>query len=185
LHFAISIAIVGILRLRALSLRIAILAPAESARQNVAMPSIFQPTDSAEIVKRIQSLRPDAEAQWGKMQVAQMLAHLQQSVRVATGDLKLKRALIGILFGRMAKKGLTKPTPFKRGLPTAPEFRISDARDFASEQRKLVELVQRFSRGGPAALTKEQHPFFGSMTSEEWDLLQWKHLDHHLRQFGA
>ena len=149
------------------------------------MPSIFQPADSAEMVKRIQFLRPDARAQWGKMQVGQMLAHCRNAMSVATGDLNLKRSLFGLLFGRMAKKSLMKPEPFKRGLPTAPEFRITDARDFAAEQKKLVELVQRLTKGGPDGLTKEQHPFFGPMTGAEWDLLQWKHLDHHLRQFGA
>ena len=149
------------------------------------MKSLFRPDDNAEVVARIQSLRVGAKAQWGKMDAAQMLAHCQTAMRVATGDLKLKRSLFGLLFGRLAKKSLTRPEPFKRGLPTAPEFVVRDARDFTGEQRGLVELVQRFGQRGPAGLTREQHPFFGPLTAEEWDLLQWKHLDHHLRQFGA
>src|SRR5688572_20879059 len=149
------------------------------------MPSIFHAADSAEIVRRIQSLRSDSKPQWGKMQVGQMLAHCHEAMRVATGDLRLKRSLFGLLFGGLAKKSLHRSEPTRRGLPTAPEFRITDARDLATEQRRLVELVQRFTRGGPDGLTKEQHPFFGPLTIEEWDLLQWKHLDHHLRQFGA
>jgi hypothetical protein len=119
------------------------------------------------------------------MDVAQMLAHCQAPLRVATGDLPLKRALVGILFGRLAKKKLAGPQPFGHGMPTAPEFRVKDSRDFAVEHRKLVELVVAFGRNGPAGLTKLPHPFFGPMTVEEWDTLQWKHLDHHLRQFGA
>ena len=141
--------------------------------------------DNAALVRRIQSLPADREAAWGKMDAAQMLAHCQTAMRVSTGDLKLKRSLIGLLFGRLAKKSLTKPEPFKRGLPTAPEFRVRDRRDFTLEQRKLLELVQDIGRRGPAAFTREEHPFFGPMTNEEWDLLQWKHLDHHLRQFSA
>src|SRR5262245_59386048 len=156
-----------------------------AGRSDPRMDSLFRPDVNAAFVKRIQSLRPDAKAQWGKMSPAQMLAHCQAAMRVATGDLKLKRSFVGLLFGRLAKKGLTKPEPFKRGLPTAPEFLVRDARDFGAEQARMIELLQRFGRGGPAGLTKEAHPFFGPMKTEEWDLLQRKHLDHHLRQFGA
>ncbi len=148
-------------------------------------PSLFESNDHAEILRRIQALSPESQALWGKMQVAQMLAHCQAPLRVATGELPLKRALVGILFGRLAKKKLAGPQPFGRGMPTAPEFRVRDARDFAREREQLLELVRQFGRNGPAGLTKLPHPFFGPMTVEEWDTLQWKHLDHHLRQFGA
>jgi hypothetical protein len=104
---------------------------------------------------------------------------------MATGELTLKRALIGFLFGRLAKRKLTSPAPFGRNLPTAREFRVRDAGEFGSEREKLLELVQRFSARGPAGVPKEPHPFFGPLTAAEWDTLQWKHLDHHLRQFGA
>ena len=149
------------------------------------MKSIFEARDNAELVTRIRTLRPGAKPQWGKMDVAQMLAHCQTPLRVATGELPLKRSLFGILFGGLAKRSLTKPEPFKRGLPTAPEFVVKDARDFATEQAKLLELVQRFGQRGPDVLARGPHPFFGPLTTEEWDLLQWKHLDHHLRQFGV
>lgn len=149
------------------------------------MTSLFQTADLAAFQRRIQDLRPDSKAQWGKMDVAQMLAHCQVAFRMATGELTLKRALIGFLFGGLAKRKLTGPAPFGRNLPTAPEFRVRDARVFASEREKLVELVQRFSARGPAGVPTEPHPFFGSLTAAEWDTLQCKHLDHHLRQFGA
>lgn len=149
------------------------------------MPSLFQSADQALIVRRIQSIRADSTRQWGRMSAAQMLAHCQAPLLVATGALPLKRGLVGVLFGRLAKRKLAGPKPFGRDMPTAPEFRVRDERDFAREQQKLLELVRAFGQGGPAGLTKLPHPFFGPMTAEEWDLLQWKHLDHHLRQFGA
>ena len=46
-------------------------------------------------------------------------------------------------------------------------------------------LVDRFGVAGPSGLTSLPHPFFGPLSSEEWQALQWRHLDHHLRQFGA
>lgn len=146
--------------------------------------SLFHAEGTAAIVRRIQSLAPQSKARWGKMDVAQMVTHCQRPLEVATGELVLKRGLVGILFGKLAKRKLAGPEPFKPGLPTAPQFVVRDARDFAHERARLVELVQAFHRRGAPGLAKE-HPFFGPMTSAEWDQLQWKHLDHHLRQFGA
>lgn len=147
--------------------------------------SLFDPVGLAAMLARIDSLRADSPRVFGKMSIGQMLAHCQQPLRVALGELPLKRSLIGILFGRIAKKKLLDPKPWKVGLPTAPEFRIAGERDFTTERETLRALVQRFGRGGSAALTKKPHPFFGPLTVEEWQALQWKHLDHHLRQFGA
>ena len=90
-----------------------------------------------------------------------------------------------MLFGRLAKRQLLADKPWKHGMPTAPEFRVTEPREFAREHAALRALVERFGRGGPAALTKHRHPFFGRLTDDEWQALQWRHLDHHLRQFGA
>lgn len=147
--------------------------------------SLFDPSGLAKMTARIRTLRADATRAWGKMDVAQMLAHCQQPLRVAIGELPLKRSLIGVLFGRIAKKKLLSPAPWKPGMPTAPEFKITDSRDFAKEKEALLTLVQRFGKGGPAGLTKLPHPFFGPLTVDEWQRLQWMHLDHHLRQFGG
>ena len=147
--------------------------------------SLFSAEGLATMLARVDALRPDSARGWGKMDVAQMLAHCQQPLRVALGELPLKRMLIGILFGRLAKKKLLSPTPWKNGMPTAPEFKITDARDFAEEKAALRALVERFGHGGPAALTKQPHPFFGPLSVDEWQALQWRHLDHHLRQFGC
>jgi hypothetical protein len=114
-----------------------------------------------------------------------MLAHCHQPLRVALGELPLKRSLIGFLFGRMAKKMLLSPKPWKPDMPTAPEFKVQDQRDFDREKASLLALVKRFGQAGPAGLTKLPHPFFGKLTNDEWQALQWRHLDHHLRQFGG
>ena len=151
----------------------------------MATPSIFRAEDRAVLVARIRGLAPDAKRGWGKMDVAQMAAHCQVPLRVALGDQRLKRGLIGVLFGSLAKKSLMKDQPFKRGLPTDKAFVVRDARELAVERERLAALVERLGAGGTAALTTEPHPFFGALTPAEWDLLMWKHLDHHLRQFGA
>ena len=147
--------------------------------------SLFQREGLAAMLARIDRLRHDAKPQWGKMSLPQMLAHCQQPLRVATGELQLKRSLFGILFGRIAKWKMLAPGPMKKNLPTAPEFKIEKTRDIATEKSALQDLVRRFGQRGPAGLTQKPHPFFGPLLATEWDTLQWKHLDHHLRQFGA
>lgn len=148
-------------------------------------PSLFSAADRDAILDRLTRLRPDAERQWGKMSVGAMLAHCQMPLRVAVGDLELKRSLIGLLFGRMAKKKLLAPAPWKPDMPTAPEFKVQPKGDFETERRALATLVRRFGEAGPEGAPKKPHPFFGPLMPQEWDALQWKHLDHHLRQFGA
>jgi hypothetical protein len=147
--------------------------------------SLFDATGRAAMLARLDSLRADSQRQWGVMSIEQMLAHCQQPLRVAVGDLALKRSLIGVLFGRMAKKKLFAPEPWKKSLPTAPEFKIAKPGHFSTERATLRALIERFGSAGPAGFTKAPHPFFGPLTSDEWQALQWRHLDHHFTQFGG
>jgi len=151
----------------------------------MATKSLFNAADENEMLARIDRLRADSPAVWGKMSVAQALAHCQMPLRVATGELKLKHGLIGLLFGGIAKRTLTGPKDFSHDMPTDPKFVVKDARDFTRERGELVALVERFSKGGEQGLTREKHPFFGALTTAQWEALMWKHLDHHMRQFGV
>src|ERR1051326_6000736 len=149
------------------------------------MKSMFNQSDVNELLQRIDTIRPDSKPEWGRMNAAQMLAHSVTPLKVAVGDLKLERSLVGRLFGKMAKKKLTGGKPFGRNLPTDKHFVFTDQRNFDEEKSALVSLIRRFAESGPDGITKEPHPFFGDMTPREWDALTWNHLDHHLRQFGA
>jgi hypothetical protein len=106
-------------------------------------------------------------------------------LHVASGKVILKQSIIGKLFGKIAKRQLMRPEPFKKNMPTAPEFIVKKKPGFEAEKDKLINLIKSFSQNGHGGITKETHPFFGKMTMEEWDALQYKHLDHHLRQFGV
>jgi hypothetical protein len=114
-----------------------------------------------------------------------MITLCESPLKVALGEMPLKQSLICLLFGKIAKKQLLKPEPFKKNLPTAPEFVVKNTPDFDAEKQKLKSLIQRFSTTDKTLIIARPHPFFGKMTGEEWGVLQWKHLDHHLRQFGA
>ena len=148
------------------------------------MKSLFDSANNKEMIDRIQKLNINTKPEWGKMTVAQMVTHAQAPLKVALEELQLKRGLIGVLFGGIAKKKLTSPEPFGKNLPTDKNFKITGQPDFEKEKNKLIDYVQRFAKTGPAGITKNPHPFFGKLTSEEWDTLMYKHLDHHLRQFG-
>jgi hypothetical protein len=150
------------------------------------MKTLFQPGAAAEMCSRIASMRADSPRQWGTMTPSQVLAHCSLGMEMATGDLKPKRMLIGRLLGGVVKgKVLRDDAPLRRNTPTAPELVVSDERDFAAERDRLDALVRRFVDGGPQRVTRHPHTFFGAMTPDEWALLMYKHLDHHLRQFGA
>jgi hypothetical protein len=149
------------------------------------MKSLFNPADNQEIIDRINKLTPETLPDWGKMNVAEMLAHAQQPMKVALGELIIKPSVFGKFFGRFIKNGLLNDEPFKKGLPTAKEFLTPHHGKFEEEKNSLIALIQKFKNGGPDGISKDPHPFFGKMTGDEWDVFQWKHLDHHLRQFGV
>lgn len=137
------------------------------------------------MIDRLHKLSPDSQRQWGKMQMAQMLAHCKEAFKVPLTDGPLPRMIPGLLLGWMIKSKLYNDSPWKQGLPTAPNFVIKDERDFEKEKSALLELVDKFHTAGPGGAGRYPHPFFGKFTSEQWGKMMWKHLDHHLRQFGA
>ena len=146
--------------------------------------TMFQPQAVEGLRARLDRLRSDARAQWGKMNVSQALAHMATTMEMSLGDRTPPRALIGRLIGPFIKpKALA--APMRQGNPTSPELRISDQRDFETERKRLRGLMDRFAAGGPKVVTTQPHPFFGPMTPDEWALQMWKHVDHHLRQFGG
>lgn len=148
------------------------------------MIKLFDPKENSLIKERINKLTPGSRPLWGKMNVSQMLAHLQPTMLVAFGELKLKGRLMGFLFGKIARKQILLDKPFKKSIPTLKEFKIAE-KDFETEKNTLLSYIDRFITEGHEIITKNPHPFFGKLTLEEWDKLQWKHLDHHLRQFGV
>jgi hypothetical protein len=149
------------------------------------MNSIFHPEGNKKLIERIETLTPITHNEWGTMNVSQMLVHCQMPIKVAFGELKIKVGFMTLLFGKLAKKSVTSKNPIKKNLPTAKEFIIKGHPDFEQSKTELIALISKFANEGPSAIKNPKHPFFGNLTTEEWDYMQWKHLDHHLKQFGA
>ena len=153
---------------------------------NLRMKNLFEPERFDEIRARIAQLRPDSPAEWGQMNTAQALAHCSEGVSWAVGDTVPPRMFFGSLLGRAIKgKVLGDDAPMRRNSPTAKTLIVADAREFAAEQSRLLALLDRFASGGPTGCTVQAHSFFGRLTPMEWAILMYKHIDHHLRQFGV
>ena len=150
------------------------------------MKNLFETATVQEVKDRIASLKPDSAAEWGTMSAAQALAHCTGGLEMALGDSKLPRVLMGRLIGGIIKPMVLKDeVPMRRNSPTAKALVIHDNRDLPKEKDRLSALIDRFAVGGPAVCTSYPHAFFGKMTPQEWAILMYKHLDHHLRQFSA
>ena len=149
------------------------------------MASIFNTTDNQSLISRIEKLTPESQPNWGKMSVDQMLSHCQAPIDVAFGDLKLKSNFLFLLLGKMIKGKMLKSEHFKKNSPTARDFIRTGQYDFEQTKADLIKKIKTFATEGSNAIKVHKHPFFGKMTAEEWDNLQWKHLDHHLYQFGV
>ena len=110
---------------------------------------------------------------------------LRRRPRGGAGDVAKEHSFIGKVLGRFVKGSLLGEKPFSKNSPTDPSFIVSDPRDFAKERVRLVEIVKRFGDAGPSAADGRMHSFFGRLNGDEWGILMYKHLDHHLRQFGV
>jgi hypothetical protein len=149
------------------------------------MKNLFQQEAVDEVMSRIDTLQPATQRQWGKMDVAQMLAHCSAALDMACGEMNLPRLLMGRIIGPFVRPIYTNEKPFSRSSPTDPKLVVADQRDFLREQQQLKVKVRKFQEGGEAKCTRYPHPFFGSLTPQDWSRGMYKHLDHHLRQFGA
>jgi len=149
------------------------------------MQNLFHTGVSDGIIDRLSRLQPSALALWGKMNVGQMLSHCQAPLQVAIGEIQIKRRFIGFLFGRIAKLQFMKEGPFKKNLPTDKSFIRKSEYNFYQEREKLQLLVKQFAKSDSQMMASKVHPFFGKMSVDEWGFLTWKHLDHHLTQFGV
>lgn len=149
------------------------------------MKSLFDQADRDALLQRLASLESGAMRQWGRMSSAQMLAHLCAAMDNAAGNGPAKQSFLGKLVTPLIRGSIFGAKPFGRNAPTDPTYVVSDARDFDAERNRLRNLIERLGAGGATDADGRIHPFFGKLTGEQWGWLAHKHIDHHLRQFGA
>lgn len=151
------------------------------------MESLFNTETHQAILNRINSLNESSQASWGKMNVGQMLKHCQLPLEIATKKRQMTTKvgfLKGLIFKSIVKSHMYNDKPWKQNLQTPKEFIVTDAQVFANEKDNLVNLINEFADKKDSA-NWPTHPIFGDFTTEQRGKMQYKHLDHHLKQFGV
>jgi hypothetical protein len=148
------------------------------------MKTVLDTATRDEVIRRIATLNENSQAQWGKMNIHQMLKHCALAEEMYLGKTIFKQGFIGKLFGSMALKNLLKDDrPLGHSTPTIPELKNLDREgDIAIEKDRWIALVQEYAHfSNPITV----HPFFGPMTADQIGIMAYKHIDHHLRQFKS
>jgi hypothetical protein len=139
--------------------------------------------------RRILRLRVESERQWGSMGVVETLTHCTAGMEMAMGVIRATRAPFpASLLGRLIKPLVFRDDkPIRRNSPSVPELFPEGAAkcDFTTERARLITAIERFASQGPAGCSRYPHPFFGPLNPNQWAILAYKHVDHHLRQFGV
>jgi hypothetical protein len=150
------------------------------------LPDIFQKQVCDEILERISSLQPDSKPLWGKMSADQMLAHCCVSYEYVYDNMHPRpNALVRWMLGKFVKPSVVSEKPYQHNGGTAPDFIIKGRRDFEEQKGRLIAYIQRTQSLGRAHFEGKESHSFGKLSADEWNNLFYKHLDHHLRQFGV
>jgi hypothetical protein len=145
--------------------------------------SIWDPAVRTTFAERAKKLSADTRPAWGKMNASAMLAHLNDSYRMCTGELKVKPKNTPLRFTPI-KQLIIYVVPFPKGAPTAPELvaRCQGA-VLADEQHAFARLFDRLAAVTPGDALQD-HPAFGALSYAQYGALMAKHTEHHFRQFG-
>lgn len=148
------------------------------------MPSMWDPGADDAMLARLDRLTPDAKARWGRFTCPDMVAHLNDSMRMALGDIAPASKHLPLRFFPL-KQLIIYVAPFPKGAPTAPELISRSGRAVWDEEVKAFrELLARLkARSGQTEWPA--HPAFGSMNRRDWGVLGHRHLSHHFTQFGV
>lgn len=150
----------------------------------MSLPNIHHPKEFAELKKRIENLKSDSPRRWGKMSPSQACVHLHDATRAALGEVTLK--MKGNFFMEwIGKTFFISRRNWPKSLPTAPEMLSTPvSEDFEANRRLLLETLERAVIKGKTT-DWGKSPIFGKLTGEKWGEVLYKHVDHHLRQFGV
>lgn len=149
------------------------------------MKTIFDKAAHDELLDRLAKLEVNSERQWGKMSPAQMMEHTARALELGIGETPVKQIFAGKLFSRFFRKEFLGEEPFKQNRPTGPDFIIKHDPDFGPTRERLSALITKFHELGESGTDGHVHKFFGPLTGKQWGETQYKHVDHHLRQFGV
>lgn len=150
------------------------------------MHNVFTPSGLAALTTRIAALTPATTPVWGTMSVSQMLAHCNVTYEMVYENIHPKPGPFKrFLLNAFVKRAVIGPKPYRRNTPTAPQFKITTAKDFEREKQRLLAYLERVQQEGEPAFEGRESNSFGPLSAAEWNVMFYKHLDHHLTQFGV
>ena len=150
------------------------------------MKNVFNQQDTAELINRIEHLCPDSKRLWGKMSVAQMLAHCNVTYEMVYEDKHPKpNAFKKFLIKLLVKNYVVSDKPFRQNGHTAPQFMVTNDKNFEEEKTRLIGYIRKTQELGASHFEGKESHSFGKLTSKEWNNMFYKHLNHHLNQFGV
>jgi hypothetical protein len=147
------------------------------------MATIFDPATNSQLLARLSRLTPEARPAWGRMTAPQMVAHLIESGRLASGELVCASKRLPIRFFPINSL-IVRCAPFPKNAPTAPELLARRPATWEGDVAELSALVGRLAARSPREAWPE-HPAFGKLSGKTWGVLVYRHVDHHLHQFGV
>ncbi len=150
------------------------------------LPNIFSEKVSKETISRIEKLNPNTPAIWGKMSVDQMLAHCIVTYEMAFENIHPKpNAFIKLILKLLVKKNVVNDKEYSKNGSTAPQFIIKSKKDFEIEKNRLIAYIIKSKDLGENSFEGKESHSFGKLTKTEWNNMFYKHLNHHLSQFGV
>jgi Protein of unknown function (DUF1569) len=152
----------------------------------MAILNIFSKDVADGVIVRIQKLSASTVPQWGKMNAGQMLAHCNVTYEMAYENKHpAPGGLMKFFLKMVVKPTVCGATPYKRNLRTAPAFLMTTEKDFEAEKARLIGYINHTQQLGESHFEGKESLSFGKLTSQEWNTMFYKHLDHHLTQFGV
>lgn len=152
----------------------------------MALPNIFKADVSNKIIDRINDLKPTTKCNWGKMNVSQMLAHCNVTYEMTFENIHPKpNAFLKFILKMIVKKKVVTETPYQKNGKTAPAFIIKENKDFEIEKQRLINYISKSQKLGETYFNDKESHSFGVLSKSEWSNMFYKHLDHHLTQFGV
>ena len=150
------------------------------------MKNIFEPAVVSEVTERINKLTPTTPQLWGKMSVSKMLAHCNVSYEMVYDNIHPKpNAIMKFIIKALAKNKVVSEKPYPKNNQTAPQFIINYEREFEKEKARLIEYINKTQMLGENHFDGKESHSFGKLNKTEWNNMFYKHLDHHLSQFGV
>lgn len=150
------------------------------------LPNIFSKEVSEGVIDRINQLSPNSQPLWGKMNVAQMFAHCCVAYEMVYTDKHPKPSFfMGFILKNFVKRMVVSPKPYPKSSKTAPAFLVSDEKNFEAEKQRLIDYIRETEVLGSYIFDGKKSLSFGHLSANEWNNMFYKHIDHHLKQFGV